>query len=141
MEESSMLKNELRQKSVICLTIMALSSALSVQVFAADGPSSLKAMNGNWIPDTSLAIESSCPGGEFLMEKFIVKNGNVTGKVGHSRDGPFNFNATIQSDGYVSYFSSGQYVMIGVKGNSRITMAKVTTQYPVKSVALVRGIL
>jgi hypothetical protein len=114
-------------RKLFLISLATLLTAWSVQASAADGPSSLKALNGSWVPDMALALDTSCPGGEFLMEKFIVENGDVTGKIGHSQDGPFNFSARIHKDGYVTYYSQAQYVMI--KGEGQFTDVEGNGQF------------
>jgi hypothetical protein len=103
--------------------------AWPITVVAGDALSSVKALDGSWVPDTKLVVENNCPAGEFIMETFTVDDGYVTGKMGHSQDGPFRFNTRIDQDGSVDYYSQAQYVM--VRGRGQFTDDRGTGSFEV----------
>lgn len=104
----------------------AKAPAKATKTAAVDPQAGVASLDGSWVPDKDLTSDNTCPAGEFIFEEFIVKDGKVSGSVGHSRDGPFRFSTTVKPGGLVSLYSSGQYVMIQAKGKLTADRAKGT---------------
>ena len=120
-----------------CVFVFSALFLITGAASAEDALTSIKALDGTWLPTSKMENSNNCPAGAFLIKSFVSENGDISGVVGHSQDGPFRFSTSIDKDGYVSFFAQGQYVMI--RGDGTFTDTRGSGQFEVSGEANCSG--